>query len=131
MSDRVLAATTIGAFHTEVREYPFPQIPPDAGVLMVEAAGVCGSDWKSYQSDGPVRIMGHENVGHVYRIGSVAARRWGLHEGDRVALELFVVCLTCEQCRSGNYHLCPSRKGHGINMPGGLREYEILEVQYL
>ena len=40
-----------------------------------------------------------------------------------MALELFDVCLTCVQCRSGNYHLCPSRKANGLNIPGGLREY--------
>ena len=86
MPERVLAATTVGAFHTELREYPFPEIPPDAGILKIEAAGVCGSDWQAYQSDRPARIMGHENVGHIYRIGPIAARRWGLREGDRVAL---------------------------------------------
>ena len=87
MPERVLAATTIGALQTEIREYPFPEIPPDAGILKVEAAGVCGSDWQAYQTDRPARIMGHENVGRIYRIGPLAARRWGLREGDRVALE--------------------------------------------
>ena len=69
MSTRVLAATTIGAFRTEIREYPFPEIPPDAGILKIEAAGVCGSDWQAYQEDRPPRIMGHEKVGRIYRIG--------------------------------------------------------------
>ena len=118
MPERVLAATTIGAFQTELREYPFPEIPPDAGILKVESAGVCGSDWKSYQNDGPARIMGHENVGRVYRIGPVAARRWGLREGDRVALEEYLPCGHCSLCRSGEFRLCEQTEAR---RPGALR----------
>jgi D-arabinose 1-dehydrogenase-like Zn-dependent alcohol dehydrogenase len=86
--NRVLAATTSGRFTTEIREYPFPDIPADGGLPQVEAAGVCGSDWSAYQADHPPRIMGHENVGHIHSIGSIAARRWALREGDCVALEI-------------------------------------------
>ncbi len=118
MPERVLAATTIGAFQTEVREYPFPEIPPDAGILKVEAAGVCGSDWQVYQTDRPARIMGHENVGHIYRIGPIAARRWGLREGDRVALEEYLPCGHCSLCRSGEFRLCEQTEAR---RPGALR----------
>jgi len=106
MSTRVLAATTIGAFRTEIREYPFPEIPPDAGILKIEAAGVCGSDWQAYQEDRPPRIMGHEKVGRIYRIGPAASRRGGLREGDRVALEEYLPCGQCNLCRSGEFRLC-------------------------
>jgi threonine dehydrogenase-like Zn-dependent dehydrogenase len=118
MPERVLAATTIGAFQTELREYPFPEIPPDAGILKIEAAGVCGSDWQAYQSDRPARIMGHENVGHIYRIGPIAARRWGLREGDRVALEEYLPCGHCNLCRSGEFRLCDRTEAR---RPGALR----------
>ena len=118
MPERVLAATTIGAFQTELRDYPFPEIAPDAGILKVEAAGVCGSDWQAYQTDRPARIMGHENVGHIYRIGSIAARRWGLREGDRVALEEYLPCGHCSLCRSGEFRLCDQTEAR---RPGALR----------
>ncbi len=72
----IRAATTLGRLKTEVREYPFPEISPDAGLLRVETAGVCGSDWNAYNSERPARIMGHENVGHIYKLGEIAARRW-------------------------------------------------------
>lgn len=116
--NRVLAATTTGRFTTEVREYPFPDIPPDGGVLQVEAAGVCGSDWKAYQSDHPPRIMGHENVGRIHSIGPIAARRWGLREGDRVALEEYLPCGHCHLCRSGEFRLCEQTESR---RPGALR----------
>jgi len=118
MPDHVLAATTFGAFKTEVREYPFPDIPPDAGILKIEAAGVCGSDWQAYQTDRPPRIMGHENVGRIYRIGAIAARRWGLREGDRVALEEYLPCGHCALCRSGEFRLCDQTEAR---RPGALR----------
>ena len=95
MSERMLAATTIGAFRTEIREYPSPETPPDAGIRKIEAAGACGSDWQEYQQDRPPRFMGHENVGRIYRIGPAASRRWGLREGDRVALEEYLPCGHC------------------------------------
>jgi alcohol dehydrogenase-like protein len=93
MLERALAATAIGALKTEAREYPFPAGPPDGGILRVEAAGVCGSDWQAYQADRPVRIMCHEIVGRIYRIGSTAARMSKLLAGR----------LTLRPCRGQSY----------------------------
>src|SRR6266478_4781076 len=74
MLKHVLTTTIIGALKTEVQEYPFPAVPPDGGILRVEAADVSGSDWQAYHADRPVRIMCHEIVGRIYRIGPTAAR---------------------------------------------------------
>ena len=74
MLKHVLTTTIIGALKTEVQEYPFPAVPPDGGILRVEAPGVSGSDWQAYQADLPVRIMCQEIVGRIYRIGPTAAR---------------------------------------------------------
>ena len=114
----IRAATTLGRLKTEIREYPWPEIPADAGILQVEAAGVCGSDWQAYNREGPARIMGHENVGRVYRIGPIATERWGLREGDRVALEEYLPCGHCSLCRSGEYRLCEQTESR---RPGALR----------
>jgi threonine dehydrogenase-like Zn-dependent dehydrogenase len=114
----IRAATTIGPLQTEIREYPLPEIPADAGLLKIEAAGVCGSDWHMYNSDRPPRIMGHENVGRVYQLGPVAAQRWGLNEGDRVALEEYLPCGHCGLCRSGEFRLCEQTESR---RPGALR----------
>jgi threonine dehydrogenase-like Zn-dependent dehydrogenase len=114
----IRAATTIGPLQTEIREYPLPDIPADAGLLKIEAAGVCGSDWQTYNSDRAPRIMGHENVGRVYKLGPVAAERWGLKEGDRVALEEYLPCGHCGLCRSGEFRLCEQTESR---RPGALR----------
>jgi threonine dehydrogenase-like Zn-dependent dehydrogenase len=102
----VRAATAVGPLRTEIREYPFPEIPPDAGLLQVEAVGVCGSDWRAYNIDGPLRIMGHESVGRIFHIGPVAAARWGLKENDRVLVEEYLPCGRCNYCHSGEYRFC-------------------------
>ncbi|HEV3331276.1 MAG TPA: zinc-binding dehydrogenase [Bryobacteraceae bacterium] len=114
----IRAATTIGPLKTEIREFPFPEIPPDAGLLKIEAAGVCGSDWHAYNSDRPARIMGHENVGRVHQLGTIAAERWGLQVGDRVALEEYLPCGHCALCRSGEFRLCEQTEAR---RPGALR----------
>jgi threonine dehydrogenase-like Zn-dependent dehydrogenase len=114
----ILAATTTGRLKTEIREYLWPEVPPDAGLLQVEAAGVCGSDWQAYNAERPPRIMGHENIGRIFRIGPIAARRWGLKEGDRVALEEYLPCGHCSLCRSGEFRLCDQTESR---RPGALR----------
>jgi threonine dehydrogenase-like Zn-dependent dehydrogenase len=107
MNPKVLSAVAVDIKRTELWEIEMPEIPPDAGLLKLEAAGVCGSDWPAYleKASGP-RILGHENVGTIAKIGAVAQRRWGAKEGDRVALEEYLPCGHCPTCRTGEFRLC-------------------------
>ncbi len=94
---------------TEVRAFDPPRIPEDGGLLKVEMCGVCGSDWPYYlkypKLRGPL-ILGHEAVGHVTTLGAAAVARFGLKEGDRVALEEYLPCGHCSYCRTGEFRLC-------------------------
>lgn len=105
----IRAAVSTDIRRTEVREFEPPAIPPDGGLLRVELCGVCGSDWPYYlkypKSKGPL-ILGHETVGTVVQLGDVAAQRFGVKEGDRVALEEYLPCGHCDYCRSGDFRLC-------------------------
>ncbi|HEY5340729.1 MAG TPA: zinc-binding dehydrogenase [Candidatus Aquilonibacter sp.] len=97
-----------------------PEIPADAGLLRVIAAGICGSDIPSYASERNVpRIIGHENVGTIERIGELARARWGLNVGDMVALEEYLPCGHCADCRSGEYRSC--LETDNTKNPGALR----------
>ena len=108
MTEQVLAATLVEPKRFEVRAYARPELAPDAGLLKIERSGVCGSDVHAYQSMGRgVRVMGHENLGFVAELGREAAARWGVKEGDRVALEEYIPCGVCAVCRSGDYRFCP------------------------
>ena len=110
----IAAAVSIAPRHTEVRQFPRPDIAADAGLLHVELTGVCGSDWPYYlrypQSKGPL-ILGHETVGRIDQVGAIAERRFGVKEGDRVALEEYLPCGHCRWCRSGDFRLCDETDG--------------------
>ena len=93
----------------EARSVPLPDIGDDDGLLRVEACGLCGTDHEQYT--GHVRsdcafIPGHEVVGIIERAGARALERWGVREGQRVAVEVFASCRTCDACRAGIYRRC-------------------------
>jgi threonine dehydrogenase-like Zn-dependent dehydrogenase len=114
----VAAAVATEPLRTVLRELPVPDIGPDEGLLHVEVAGVCGTDWEIYRRQsrgaylGPL-ILGHENVGTVAAVGRAAAARWGVEAGDRVAVEEFIPCGHCRECRSGHYRICAATDSRG------------------
>jgi threonine dehydrogenase-like Zn-dependent dehydrogenase len=114
MADKSMAAVLVEPRKFEIREFDLPEIPPDGGLLRVERCGICGSDVHGYDRMGEgVRIMGHENLGWVAKIGAEASKRWGVKEGDRVALEEYVPCGACELCRTGYPRFCPQTSSFG------------------
>jgi threonine dehydrogenase-like Zn-dependent dehydrogenase len=109
MPSKIRAAVALDGRQVEVREFDAPAITAGSGLLKVEKTGVCGSDWPYFlsypKSKGPM-ILGHETVGVVSALGAAAALRWGVKEGDRVALEEYLPCGHCHYCRTGDYRLC-------------------------
>ena len=108
MPNKVLAALKTAAATTELREFDFPDLPPDAALMRVEVAGVCGTDVSQYKLPlrGAPLIMGHENVGYLEKVGSTFARQKGMREGDLVFLEHYMPCGNCEWCHMGEYRHC-------------------------
>ena len=110
----------------ELREVPEPKIGPDDVLLEVRSVGVCGSDIEMWhhQVTFPVNvpvILGHEFCGVVHEAG---ANVTDYKVGDRVVSETAaVICGKCHHCRSGEYNLCPSRKGYGSGVSGAFTRY--------
>jgi len=95
-------------------DLPRPAIGDDAGLLRVEACGLCGTDHEQYSGvlrGGFAFVPGHEVVGVVEAVGPAAAARWGVAVGDRVAVEVFQSCGECAPCLAGEYRHC---RRHGI-----------------
>ncbi len=82
--------------------------------LRVEACGLCGTDHEEYTGQlfpGYAFVPGHESIGVVEAVGDAAARRWNVRAGQRVAVEVFLSCGACAQCRAGTYRRC---ERHGL-----------------
>jgi alcohol dehydrogenase len=95
-------------------ELPLPTVGDDDGILRVEACGLCGTDHELYTgviAPGFPFVPGHEAVGVIEAVGARAAERWGVTVGDRVAVEVFLSCRSCEQCRRGEHRHC---ERHGL-----------------
>jgi 2-desacetyl-2-hydroxyethyl bacteriochlorophyllide A dehydrogenase len=85
--------------------------PPGAGELLdVRAAGICSSDFL-YLRFGSERVIGHELAG-------VRA------DGTAVTVEAIYGCNECEQCRRGDFNLCPThpQRALGLSADGGMAE---------
>jgi len=97
------------------RDLPRPEVGDDDAILRVEACGLCGTDHEQYTGALPAGfafVPGHESVGIIEQIGPRATERWGVHAGDRVAVEVFLSCRTCDACVAGTYRRC-ARHGMG------------------
>ncbi|MCU1345212.1 MAG: Threonine dehydrogenase, partial [Acidimicrobiia bacterium] len=79
-------------------------------------------------------IAGHEIVGRLVKIGAVAAARWKVAEGARVAIESIVACGRCAGCRAGRGLHCDQRLIYGLTpaahapgLLGGYAQYLVLQ----
>lgn len=98
---------------SEFRDIPLPLLSDGAGLLRVEANGLCATDIDAvantlggaYTMPLP-RINGHEIVGIIEELTPGALSRQGFQPGDRVALNPFLSCGQCSPCLSGNIVLC-------------------------
>jgi threonine dehydrogenase-like Zn-dependent dehydrogenase len=107
MVKKVRAAVKVDIEKTELMEFDWPERPPDAGLLRVESCGVGGSDPETYRRPNHAPcILGHEIVGTIAELGPLAAARWGVNVGDRVALQEYLPCWHCEWCLRGDFRLC-------------------------
>jgi len=89
-------------------ERPKPDItaPTDAIVKIVKTT-ICGTDLHILKGDVPTckppRILGHEGVGIVDKVGSAVT---AFKQGDRVLISCISACGKCTYCRKQMYSHC-------------------------
>ncbi|MDR3725320.1 MAG: L-threonine 3-dehydrogenase [Terracidiphilus sp.] len=114
----------------ELREVPVPV--PGAGEVLVkvQAVSVCGTDLHIYNWDPwakgrikPPLIPGHEFAGIVAAVGPGVST---VREGDMVSAEMHVACGKCQQCRTGQAHICQHVRILGIDANGAFAGYVII-----
>ena len=119
MATTVRAAVLVKPKTLEAREFAPPAIGADDALLRIEASGICGSDYEQYEGAQPQHedytpypvIPGHEPLGVIEEIGANARARWGVAEGDRVAVRSGYGCGRCEACARWEPRHCAKRGG--------------------
>ncbi|MEW5910518.1 MAG: zinc-binding dehydrogenase [Thermodesulfobacteriota bacterium] len=125
--------------HLELREFELRSPGTDEILIKTKVTSVCSTDIKVFHGHvGSARyplVMGHEFVGEIAEIGSVAAKQYGVGIGDRVTPEPYIPCGHCTWCRTDHhYHNCPAVNTYGISLSceklpyllGGYSEYVYL-----
>ncbi|MDD3925887.1 MAG: zinc-dependent alcohol dehydrogenase family protein [bacterium] len=103
-----------------------PPRPLSYGDVMVrvEAAGLCGTDFRINKGTAPAEfpvVLGHEFAGVIDEIGP-GVRHFNI--GDRVSVDPNIVnCAECEACRRGQPHLCDNMIALGVDIDGGFAQY--------
>ncbi len=107
-----------------VRDVPAPDPKPDSAVIRVRACGLCRSDWHGWMGhDSDVHlphVPGHELAGEIVAIGALV-QRWT--PGQRVTVPFCCGCGSCEQCVTGNQHICDQYTQPGFTQWGAFAEY--------
>ncbi|HEV8675130.1 MAG TPA: alcohol dehydrogenase catalytic domain-containing protein [Methylomirabilota bacterium] len=120
------AAVLRGPRQLRVEQVAPPTPGPGEALVRVAAAGICGTDYRIWTGERPVRYPltpGHEFVGDVAAVGPGVER---IRPGQRVAIEPNWGCGDCDLCREGRANLCLARTAVGIDRAGGFAELAVL-----
>ncbi len=102
------ALVYLGPGKKALQDRPKPDIsaPTDA-IVKITKTTICGTDLHILKGDvatcQPGRILGHEGVGIVEKVGAAVAT---FKPGDRVLISCVSACGTCEYCRRQMYSHC-------------------------
>jgi alcohol dehydrogenase len=99
-------------------------IPSARGViLLVEATGICRSDWHSWMGHedlpGLPHVPGHEMVGVIESVGP-GVEKWAV--GERVTVPFSIGCGECDSCRRGHLNTCDRPFTPGFSAWGSFAE---------
>jgi L-iditol 2-dehydrogenase len=129
------AAVLHGPNDIVMEQRPEPRPGPGEVLVRVRSVGVCGSDTHYYDHGRIGRfvvekplVLGHEAAGEITGLGPGVT---GLRVGQRVSVEPGVPDLTCRQCLSGRYNLCPDMRFFATPpIDGAFAEYVVVHEAF-
>jgi 2-desacetyl-2-hydroxyethyl bacteriochlorophyllide A dehydrogenase len=123
MRNRSIILNKPGEF--QIKEKPFDSTLSDGEALIsVKKIGVCGTDYHAYKGNQPFfsypRVLGHELGAEIVQLSNSSH---DLSVGDRVAVEPYLNCGTCQPCRNNKSNCCEKLKVLGVHVDGGMASY--------
>lgn len=105
-------------------QYELTEIGPEQVDVKVEYCGICHSDLSMLNNEWEMTnypfVPGHEVVGTVVRKGKYVK---GIEVGDSVGVGWFSAsCMHCDDCMSGNHHLCTDHEQTIVGRFGGFAD---------
>ena len=128
MKNRVAKLTQIRKI--EIFEEEIPKLQKGQILVAMKSVGICGSDMHYFKEGGlgsfknPLPMyMGHEPSGII--VDSNGSEKF--KEGDRVAVEPGMPCVTSYWSMKGKHNLCDKGTFMGANAQGAFSDYVIVE----
>lgn len=95
-------------------------------VVKIKRIGICGTDYHAFKGNQPFftypRILGHELGGEIVSISENGLKH-DLKIGDKVAIEPYLNCGSCQACQAGHINCCENIQVIGVHSDGGMAEY--------
>jgi L-iditol 2-dehydrogenase len=114
----------------EIFEEELPKLQPGQILVAMKSVGICGSDMHYFKEGGlgsfknPLPMyMGHEPAGEVVDANGSTKFK----QGDRVAVEPGMPCVTSYWSLKGKHNLCDKGTFMGANAQGAFADYVIVD----
>lgn len=124
---RAITKTTASA-GLVVTDVEKPQCGSNDILIKVHHAGLCGTDlhiadWDVWAQSRvrPPLTLGHEFAGEIVEVGSDVRTQFEV--GQLVTAESHIVCGHCNQCRTGNGHICQNTSIIGVDRDGAFADF--------
>lgn len=109
----------------EAYTYELDALGPEEVDIKVAYCGVCHSDLSMINNEWGMTqyplVPGHEIVGEVVATGNSVKN---IAVGDKVGLGwLSESCMSCQECMSGNHHLCGNNQATIVGRHGGFADH--------
>lgn len=120
------ALAFLGIGKVGIIEKPIPDLGPNDAVVKTTASLICTSDVHTVRGVIAIpenRVLGHESVGIVYKVGANVTR---CKEGDRVVVCAITPCGKCDYCQRGFPSQCGGMLGgykYTTQRDGNMAEY--------